>query len=161
MARILSALAKLCAILAGLLLTVITLITCGNLILRNTTGDSMAGAFEITAMSTGAAVALFMPLCQFRQGHIIVDFFTSGLSPRVNSAMDRLGALVLSLVFCLLAWRTSLGGLSAYTAGSETMLMGIPEWIVYAAMVPPFALSALIGLWQALFSFEHLSGSAK
>lgn len=159
MLRIFSSLAKLCAILAGLLLTVITTITCGNLILRNTTGDSMAGAFEITAVSTGAAIALFMPLCQFRRGHIIVDFFTSGLSDAANAMLDRLGALMLGLVFAFLAWRTTLGGLSAFTAHSETMLMSIPEWIVYAAMVPPFILSALIGFWQAACSFDYLTGS--
>lgn len=152
--RLLSFLANLCAVLAGSLLTLITLVTCGNLILRNTTGDSMAGAFEITAMSTGAAIALFMPLSQIRQGHIIVDFFTTGLSDSTNAKMDQLGAFVLALVFGLLAWRTTLGGMSAYTANSQTMLMGLPEWIVYAAMVPPFALTGLIGLRQAMFGFE-------
>ena len=61
--RTLSALANLCAILAGVLLTFITLLTCGNLILRNTSGGSLAGAFELTAMTSGAAIAAFMPLC--------------------------------------------------------------------------------------------------
>ena len=152
--RLLTSLANLCAVLAGALITLITLITCGNLILRNTTGDSMAGAFEITAMSTGAAIALFMPLSQVRQGHIIVDFFTNSLSDAANAKLDKLGAFVLAAVFALLAWRTSLGGLSAYNSGSQTMLMSLPEWIVYAAMVPPFALTAVIGLRQALFGFE-------
>jgi TRAP-type C4-dicarboxylate transport system permease small subunit len=152
--RLLTSLANLCAVLAGALITLITLITCGNLILRNTTGDSMAGAFEITAMSTGAAIALFMPLSQVRQGHIIVDFFTNSLSDAANGKLDKLGAFVLALVFGLLAWRTTLGGLSAYNSGSQTMLMSLPEWIVYAAMVPPFALTAVIGLRQALFGFE-------
>ena len=152
--RLLTSLANLCAVLAGALITLITLITCGNLILRNTTGDSMAGAFEITAMSTGAAIALFMPLSQVRQGHIIVDFFTNSLSDAANGKFDKLGAFVLALVFGLLAWRTTLGGLSAYNSGSQTMLMSLPEWIVYAAMVPPFALTAVIGLRQALFGFE-------
>lgn len=156
--NLLSPLAKLCAVLAGLLLTVITLVTCGNLILRNTTGDSMAGAFEVTAVCTGAAIALFMPLCQLRRGHIIVDFFTTGLSDAANDKLDRLGALVLSAVFALLTWRTALGGLSAYTANSQTMMMGIPEWYVYAAMTPPFAISALIGLTQALFGFKTAEG---
>ncbi len=155
---ILSPLAKLCAILAGLLLTVITVVTCGNLILRNTTGDSLAGAFEITAVCTGGAIALFMPLAQLRQGHIIVDFFTSKLSDAVNNTLDRVGALVLALVFMLLTWRTGLGGLSAYTANSQTMMMGIPEWYVYATMTPPFAVSALIGLTQAMFGFKTPEG---
>ena len=154
--RILQTLANLCAILAGLLLTVITLITCGNLILRNTTGDSMAGAFEMTAVATGAAIALFMPLAQIRQGHIIVDFFTTKLSDATNDKLDKLGAFVLALVFTLLSWRTSLGGMSAFSANSQTMLLGFPEWIVYAAMVPPFALSAAIGFYQSLFGF-HLA----
>lgn len=153
--NVLSPLAKLCAVLAGLLLTIITVVTCGNLILRNTTGDSLAGAFEITAVCTGAAIALFMPLCQLRRGHIIVDFFTTGLSDAANDKLDRIGALVLALVFALLSWRTGLGGLSAYAANSQTMMMGIPEWYVYAAMTPPFAVSALIGLSQAVFGFNE------
>lgn len=154
--RILGMLAKLCAILAGLLLTLITLITCYNLIMRNFIGESMVGAFELTAVSTGAAIALFMPLAQARQGHIIVDFFTTGLSDALNAKLDRFGALMLSLVFVFLAWRVSIGGVNAYNAGSQTMLMGFPEWIVYAAMVPPFIVTALIGLTQTVFGFESL-----
>ena len=152
--RLLTSLANLCAVLAGALITLITLITCGNLILRNTTGDSMAGAFEITAMTTGAAIALFMPLSQIRQGHIIVDFFTANVSDSINDKLDKLGALVLAIVFALITWRTGVGGLSSYRAGSEYMLTGAPEWWVYAAMTPPFALTSLIGLRQALFGFN-------
>jgi len=152
--KALSTLARMSAILAGLLMTSITLLTCGNLFLRNVTEDAIPGAFEMTALATGAAIALFMPLCQVRQGNIIVDFFTANCSDETNAIMDRIGALVLSAIFALLAWRTVIGGLSAYNANSLTMLMGIPEWIVYAAMVPPFALTAIIGLTQSVFGFD-------
>ena len=152
--KILSMLAQLCAVLAGILLTGITLVTCGNLILRNTTGDAMAGAFELTAMASGAAIALFMPLCQMRQGNIIVDFFTSGLSEKATGALDRLGALVLALVYALITWRTFLGCLNVYESHSETQIMGFPEWITYAAMLPAFALTGLIGLYQTLMGFD-------
>lgn len=153
-------LANVCAILAGSMLTLITLVTCANLILRNTTGDSMAGAFEITAMATGAAVSLFMPLAQIRQGHIIVDFFTANASEATTDKLDRFGALVLAIVFGLMAWRTTIGGMSSYNSGSQTMLMGIPEWIEYVAMTPPFALTCFIGLRQALFGFNFDSEHA-
>jgi|APLak6261662433_1056034.scaffolds.fasta_scaffold02780_2 TRAP-type C4-dicarboxylate transport system permease small subunit len=158
--RLLSTLANLCAVLAGGLLTFITLLTCGNLILRNTSGGSLAGAFELTAMASGIAIAAFMPLCQLRRGNIIVDFFTTGLRDATNDALDRVGAMVLATVFLLLAWRTAMGGINAFNAQSQSMLMGIPEWIVYAAMVPPFALTALIGLHQALFKPVDPTGSA-
>jgi len=146
-------LAKLCAIVAGVLLTAITLMTCASLIGRNTTGDSIVGAFELTGVAAGAAIALFMPLCQLRRGNIIVDFFTARVSAAVNDKLDRFGTLLLVVIFSLLAWRTTLGGLNVYSANSETQIMGFPEWVVYAAMVPPFILTAMIALHQTLFGF--------
>jgi len=143
-------LAKVCSVIAGLLLTLITVLTCYNLVLRNTGGDSMAGAFEITAMCTGAAIAMFMPLSQIRQGHIIVDFFTAKCPESLNALLDRLGALALAAVFGLLAWRTYLGCVNVFQAHSETQIMGIPEWYVYASMVPAFVLTACIGVLQAV-----------
>ena len=151
--KIFENLAKLCAIIAGVLLTGITLMTCASLIGRNTTGDSIVGAFELTGVAAGAAIALFMPLCQLRRGNIIVDFFTANMSAAVNDKLDRFGTLLLVLIFGLLAWRTTLGGLNVYSANSETQIMGFPEWIVYAMMVPPFILTGLIALRQTLFGF--------
>lgn len=153
---VLEKLAKLCAVLAGVLLTAITLMTCGSLIGRNTVGVSIVGAFELTGVAAGAAIALFMPLCQLRRGNIIVDFFTAGLPESTNDKLDRFGAFLLSVIFALLAWRSTLGGINVWQANSETQIMGFPEWVVYAFMVPAFVLTALIGLRQALFGFEGM-----
>jgi len=147
-------LAKLCAILAGVLLTVITLMTCVSLIGRNTIGVTLVGDFELTGVAAGAAIALFLPWCQARRGNIIVDFFTAKASARTNELLDRFGALLLGAAIALLAWRAALGGLNAYTSHSGTMMIGFPEWVVYAAMVPPLALTALIGLAQAAHGFS-------
>jgi hypothetical protein len=40
--------------------------------------------------------------------------------------------------------------MNAWTSQSGSMMLGFPEWIVYAAMTPPLALSAAIALTQAL-----------
>ena len=157
--RIFSTLARLCAVLAGLLMTAVTLLTCVSLIGRNTTGWTIVGDFELTGVATGAAIALFMPLCQLQRGHIIVDFFTAKASEATTARLDRLGALMVSLVFALLAWRTALGGINAYDSFSGTMMLGFPEWIVYACMVPPFILCSLIALTQSL-SGTHEGASA-
>ena len=151
--RLLESLAKLCAILAGVLLTAVTLMTCGSLVGRNVFGATIVGDFELVGAAAGAAIALFMPWCQFQRGNIIVDFFTARASERTTAALDRFGALLLGLAMALLAWRTSLGGVNAWRSGSGTMLIGFPEWIIYSAMVPPLALAALIGLAQALRGF--------
>ena len=146
-------LASLSAVLAGVLLTVVTLITCVSLIGRNSLSLTLAGDFELTGLVAGAAVALFLPLCQFERGNIIVDFFTAKAGRRVNDALDRAGALVLAVVMAVLAWRTSLGGWSAYDSHSGTMILDLPEWVTYACMVPPLVLTALIALVQAIRGF--------
>ena len=151
--KILDALAKLCAVLAGVLLTLITLLTCASLIGRNMFDATLAGDFELTGVVTGAAIALFMPYCQVQRGNIIVDFFTAKLSDSTNRSLDRIGALLLALVFALLAWRTVIGGLNSFNTHSETQILGFHEWTVYGAMVPPFVLTAAIALYQAAFGF--------
>ena len=151
--KLLSQLARLCAILAGVLLTVITLITCISLIGRNTIGVTLVGDYELTAVTAGAAIALFMPWCQLKRENIIVDFFTSKVSSSGIARLDRFGSLLLACLMFGLAWRTTVGGMSAYASQTTTMMLGFPEWIVYAAMVPPMILTAVIGLWQAFFGF--------
>jgi len=146
-------LAKFCAILAGVMLTAITLMMCVSLIGRNTIGVTLVGDFELTGVAAGAAIALFLPWCQFRRGNIIVDFFTSRAKPSTNAALDRLGALMLSAAMGLMAWRTTLGGLNALRNNSGTMMLGFPEWVVYAFMVPPLVLTAVIALVQAVRGF--------
>jgi TRAP-type C4-dicarboxylate transport system permease small subunit len=152
--KIIELAARACAVLAGVLLTVITLMTCVSLIGRNTTGWTIVGDFELSGSAAGAAVALFLPWCQWRRGNIIVDFFTAKASEGTNALLDRLGALLFAAAMALMTWRTAVGGLKAWESQSGSMMLGFPEWIVYVFMVPPLALCVLIGLVQAARGFE-------
>ncbi len=147
--KTLEQLAKFCAIVAGVLLTLITLSTCLNIIGRETIGRTAPGDFELVGVAAGAAIALFMPWCQFTKNNIIVDFFTAKCTDATNAMLDRFGALLMALIFAVLTWRTTLGGLNSWTTQTTTMMMGFPEWIVYTFMVPAFALTCWIALAQA------------
>jgi TRAP-type C4-dicarboxylate transport system permease small subunit len=151
--KLLENLAKFCAILAGVLLVLITLMTCATIIGRETIGKTVAGDFELSGAAAGAAIALFMPWCQFKRGHILVDFFTEKASEKTQNILERIGVFLLAIMMALITWRTALGGMNAWTSQSGTMMLGFPEWIVYACMVPPLALSALIALGQAALGF--------
>lgn len=148
--RALDAAARLCALLGGVLMGLVIAMTCASVLGRNTTGAAITGDFELTGVTTGMAIALFMPWCQLQRGHIIVDFFTAKASARTMDVLDRLGSLALAAVMAVLAWRTTLGGLNAWGNHAASMLMGVPDWIVYAGMTPPLLLCALIALAQAL-----------
>jgi TRAP-type C4-dicarboxylate transport system permease small subunit len=151
--KALETLARLCAVLAGMLLTAITLMTCASLIGRNTTGWTLVGDFELSGSAAGAAVALFMPWCQARRGNIMVDFFTARASAATQDRLDRLGALLLALAMALLSWRTAIGGVNAWQSQAGSMMLGFPEWVVYLAMVPPLVLTSLIAGVQAWRGF--------
>jgi TRAP-type C4-dicarboxylate transport system permease small subunit len=153
--KTLEVLAKICAVLAGVLLTTITLMTCVSLIGRNTTGWTIVGDVEISGFVAGAAIALFLPWCQFQRGNIIVDFFTARASIAARSGLDRLGALLLGLTMALMTWRTAVGALKAWESNSASMMMGLPEWTVYVCMVPALALTTVIALAQAARGFHR------
>jgi len=89
-----------------------------------------------------------MPLCQLRRENIIVDFFTAKAPAALNALFDRFGALLMALMLIFIGWRTAIGGMSAYTSQTTTMMLGFPEWVVYAAMVPPLLLTGVIALAQ-------------
>ena len=152
--------AKICAVLAGVLLTVITLMTCVSLIGRNTTGWTIVGDFELSGSAAGAAIALFLPWCQMKRGNIMVDFFTNGASAATQDKLDRFGALLLALAMGLMTWRTGIGGINAWKSHAGSMMLGFPEWAVYVGMVPPLALTTLIALAQAVRGFELEGASA-
>ena len=151
--KLLDRLARLCAVLAGVLLTAITLMTCVSLVGRNITGWTIVGDFELSGSAAGAAIALFLPWCQLRRANIIVDFVTSGVSAGAQDRLDRFGALLLGAVMALMTWRTAVGGMSAWKTQSGSMMLGFPEWVVYAVMVPALALTTLIALVQAARGF--------
>ena len=150
-ARWLGRSARLCAMLGGVALMGILLVTCASVIGRNFLDRTLVGDFEWTGLACGVAVALFMPWCQLRRGHIGVDFFTARAPQVVVARLDRCAALLLALCLFVLAWRSALGGLNAHANFSTSMLLGVPHWWVYACMVPPLLLTALIGLCQALW----------
>jgi TRAP-type C4-dicarboxylate transport system permease small subunit len=146
--RLFHVLAQACAVLAGVVLVAVTLLTVTSVIGREF-GQAITGDFELVGVAAGAAVALFMPWCQVKRGHIIVDFFTAGTSKATQNALDRVGCALMAAVMAVLAWRTTLGGMNAFSTNEGSMMLGFPIWITYAFIVPPLVLCALIAAAQS------------
>jgi TRAP-type C4-dicarboxylate transport system permease small subunit len=137
------------AVLGGVVLVAMTLMSVGSILGRSLFGKPIPGDFELIQIGCAICVAAFLPWCQMHGGNIIVDFFTVRASNRTQAWLDVFGALLLAAVMLLVAWRTGAGALSVMAAGETSMIMGFPSWIGYAFMVPGFALTALAGLYTA------------
>ena len=156
-----SALARICRYMAyfgGCLLLATTPVTLASVLSRYFLNKPLMGDFEIVQTAVAACIACFLPYCQLHGDNIIVDFFTNGASERSKSWMDGLGAVLLATMMLLLGWRGIIGGVSIYQNGETTMLMGIPVWIAYAAIVPGFLLTCLVASLGALRSVRGALG---
>jgi TRAP-type C4-dicarboxylate transport system permease small subunit len=156
--RALDVLARAFAFAGGVVLVAMTGMSVVSIAGRTVLSRPLAGDFELVQMGCAVAVAAFLPYCQLRRGNIIVDFFTVRAGPRVQAALDALGALLLAAVMALLAWRTAAGMLTVKAAGEITMIVGFPVWLGYAAIVPSLALTALVGLATALEALKASRG---
>jgi TRAP-type C4-dicarboxylate transport system permease small subunit len=149
--------AKFLAFFGGIALCFVSVLTAASVVGRYFFQAPIQGDTEIVQVCLAFAVAAFMPLCQWWGGNIIVDFFTTNAQEMTKRAMDKLGAFIVGLMFLMIAWRAVYGLLSQKAANAETMLMQIPEWIVYLLMIPPLSLTALIAVYIA---FTGIDGKA-
>ncbi len=150
MKNTLDLLAKISAILGGIVVVAITLVTTASILGRWLFNAPLPGDTEVTEYGMALIVAAFLPICQWRRANIIVDFFTTRVSAQGQQRLDRIGALTIAVMMALITWRTAVGALDQKSSGSVTMLLQWPEWIAYALMVPSLALTAVIALYMAV-----------
>lgn len=153
-----SVLDRLCralAIAGGALLAGLSLLVVASVAGRACCNAPVPGDYELAQIAVAVAVSLCLPWCQWRRGHVAVDFFTARLSPRSQIRLDAGGALVLALVCALLAWRAAAGALDLRAVGETTMIVGFPVWIGYAAMLPGLALAAVAGVFVAAHDWRQ------
>ncbi|HMS80869.1 MAG TPA: TRAP transporter small permease [Burkholderiaceae bacterium] len=147
--RTLERLAQALAVLGGLALTGVALMSLYSVAMRNLAGAPIQGDFELAQVGCAVSVAAFLPFTQLRNGNIFVDFFTQRASAGTKAALDGIGAVVVGLGLALLAWRTGAGGLDAWRNDETTMLMGLPTWYGYLAMTPSFAVASAAAFYSA------------
>ena len=147
--RALDAVARLFALLGGAVFTGLTLLSLYSITMRNLVGSPIMGDWELVQMGCAVAIAACFPMCQMRNGHIIVDFFTQRVGNTTRKRLDGFGALVLAVMMAVLAWRTAIGAAEAKAYHETSMIMELPTWLGYALMVPSFALASIAALYVA------------
>jgi len=149
MRRAMRAAAMAFALTGGAILFLVALVTIVSVSGRWLQSMPVAGDIELVQLGTAAALALFLPYCQLRGGHLIVDIFTARTTTSARRRLDRVAQLVAAGVLALLATRAGAGIADLRAAGETSMVLGLPLWLAYAAMVPSLALAALIALLRA------------
>jgi TRAP-type C4-dicarboxylate transport system permease small subunit len=134
------------ALLGGAVLLTVAAVTVVSVVGRWLWSTPVLGDVEMVQLGTAAALALFLPYCQLHGSHLIVDIFTARTTTSAQRRLDRIAQGGAAVVLALLAARAGAGVLDLRTAGETSMVLGVPLWLAYAAMVPSLGLAALIAL---------------
>lgn len=118
---------------------------------------AIRGDFELVEAGMGFAVFAFLPLCQLRGGHAVVDLVTSQMPARVTRVLAAFWEGVFALVLALICWRLGVALMEkacvphrwtgAWCSIETSFLIGFPIWWSYAAAWLASALAAVTALW--------------
>ncbi|MEQ8390676.1 MAG: TRAP transporter small permease [Thalassospira sp.] len=119
------------------------------------------GDFELVEIGCGIAAFLFLPLCQRKGNHVMVDIFSIALPERTRNRLDQFWEFVFGMAWVILTWRIALGLVDMYDYNDRSMLLRVPTWIVYAIALFGLGLSALTALTNMIEQFlrptSHIS----
>lgn len=80
----LSGLCRWLAMLGGLVLMTMMLMTVASVTRRGLLGAPIPGDYEMVELASAIVISCFLPWCQISGGNVLVDFFTTKAPLRVN-----------------------------------------------------------------------------
>ena len=173
MRRLIYFLARFTAVIGGLVLMALVLMTTASIIGRTVnkmlhspffqeklTGLSQGlidmgigeinGNYELLEAGVAFAIFSFLPICQYYGAHATVDVFTSFLPARVNRWIMAFWEVVLAAVIVLIIWRLY-EGMQRYLGNGETILfLQFPVWWAYAASFASGVIASVVSVYCAV-----------
>ena len=180
MHTIVSWVARTFAILGGLVLSALIVLTCLSIVGRaansmlhgelvqsympefagvliGTGVGAINGDFELVEAGMAFAIFAFLPLCQLSGAHASVDVFTARLPLRVNAILRLCIEIVFALTMVLIAVQLFSGMQSKHASGQTTLLLQFPVWWGYALCVPGAVAAALVAVHIAVSRFIEVT----
>jgi TRAP-type C4-dicarboxylate transport system permease small subunit len=144
-------LARWLAILGGVVLVVITIITVVSITGRSLIWAGLRpvpGDFELVEAGVGFAVFAFLPWCQLNRGHATVDIFTSVLPAQVNRHIDVVAEVLMTIAITFIAWRLWFGLQDKIRYGETTFILQFPVWWSFAACMVAAAIAVVVSFYM-------------
>ncbi|WP_439527339.1 TRAP transporter small permease [Pannonibacter sp.] len=150
------------ALLGGLFILAIVLVTTVNV--SAFTANRIAGLFGATVagisgyedfvrLAISVAALSFIPYCQLKRGHVVVDLFVQSLPKVVRSGLDKLWLATTGFIAVFLAYWMWIGLNETMGDQTRTAILGWQEWPWYGPGVISMLLWALVCVMQ-LFEGE-------
>lgn len=181
MHKLMMGLARKMAILGGMVLVLLILMTCLSITGRLINGwlhrdfmqemapglsewlityiNQVPGDFELVEAGVAFAIFAFIPLCQITSGHASVDVVANAFPRKVNRFLRMVIAILFAGVLGLIAVKLADGMIGKYYNGETSFLLEFPTWWAYAASLFGAIMAAIVGIYMAIVrTTEFLTG---
>jgi len=139
----------LLAVLAGLGLLTMMLVTCADILLR-VLRMSFSGAYDIVRIAAAMTIACGLPYTTAVKGHVAVEFFFHRLGRRGRVVADTLIRLATMVLFSLLTWQFVHYGIGLKKSGEVSMTLQLPVFWVPHVMAFSCAIVVLVTLYHLM-----------
>lgn len=143
------------ALLGGVLLLAIALMTSWSATSGWLLARPLPGDVELVEMLTAVSVFMFLPYCQLTGANVTADLFTARAGPRTVALLELLAAVVAFAFSLLLLWRMYLGLLDYRQYVETTTILRIPIWYAYVPTLASLALLAAAALTSVRDALRH------
>jgi TRAP-type C4-dicarboxylate transport system permease small subunit len=166
-------LARVTAIIGGLVLIVLVVLTTLSIIgrtlnkmmhsdLAETILGSLAlrvidlgvgeinGNYELLEAGVAFAIFSFFPICQLYNNHATVDVFTSALPPKALLVLRAFWEVVLSVTIIFITWRLYEGMQRYIGNGETTLFLQMPVWWSYTASFAAATVACIVAAYCAV-----------
>lgn len=185
MHRFIHGLARLFAILGGIVLSALIVLVCLSVLGRSlnsvlnsdllqTAVPTLAngllalgigpinGDFELVEAGMAFTIFAFLPLCHINGAHASVDIFTAKLPLRTNRFLRMVIEIAFAAVLVVIANQLFAGMMSKQNTGETTLLLQFPVWWAYAASVVAAIVAAAVAIYTACIrSLECVTGQPR
>lgn len=108
------------------LLLMCAVLNVGDIATRRLTTWNLTGIVDITQLMVMSCAFMCIPYTFMREAHIDVDFITTHLPPRINSALMGVWSLAGALFMAAVTWYAGVAALQAYVNNDQSTTIGIP-----------------------------------
>lgn len=173
-------LSRIMAILGGLMLSALILLTVYSVVARaldrmfhamiggdvapglarwmiDTGIGPLLGTYELLEAGIAFVIFAFLPICQLTGGHATVDIFTSHMSEGANRVLRAVTETVFAAVLILIAVQLYNGLMIKYASGQTTLELALPVWWSYAISLPGAAIAALVAVYLGIVRVTELA----
>ena len=104
----------------------------------------ITGYEDFVILAIAAAGTMFLPYCQYKRGHVVVDVFSKLMSPQIQKVLDLAWLLLVTVLMLFLAYWMIFGLLEVKNDNALTAILGWPVWPSYVPGILSLLLCALV-----------------